>query len=400
MWRLIWFFAGWHRIRVTGASPQWILGAMAKRRVAFRDFRKTDDFTAELVIPRRALPAACGAARKAMCELTVSASGGAPVLLAGLRKRPAFPVMLAVTALLAFACTRFVWFYEVSGNVRVPSQKILRELRELGVGFGTYGPSIEPQHLKNHMLCRIPELSWLTVTQNGGCAVVTVRERPADEPVNDRRTARNVLASRGGVLTRVSVLDGNALCKPGDIVQEGQLLVSAYTDWGYKTQVSGALAEIYAQTSRKSCTLLPEKTLRKVYTGGQSRSVCLILGQKRWKLCGKSGFFDGECDTMTTMHVWTLPGGFSFPAAIEITTRSDYDTVEAAVDPEAAREQMECLVKARTGEDMIAGTIEQARFTMQQCGGAYRLYASLRCEEMIARMVDAGIFKDDVNGND
>ena len=131
MWRLIWFFAGWHRIRVTGASPQWILGAMAKRRVAFRDFRKTDDFTAELVIPRRALPAACAAARKAMCELTVSASGGAPVLLAGLRKRPAFPVMLAVTALLAFACTRFVWFYEVSGNVRVPSQKILRELREL-----------------------------------------------------------------------------------------------------------------------------------------------------------------------------------------------------------------------------------------------------------------------------
>lgn len=86
MWRLIWFFAGWHRIRVTGASPQWILGAMAKRRVAFRDFRKIDDFTAELVIPRRALPAACGAARKAMCELTVSASGGAPVLLAGLRK--------------------------------------------------------------------------------------------------------------------------------------------------------------------------------------------------------------------------------------------------------------------------------------------------------------------------
>lgn len=103
---------------------------------------------------------------------------------------------------------------------------------------------------------------------------------------------------------------------------------------------------------------------------------------------------------MTTMHVWTLPGGFSFPAAIEITTRSDYDTVEAAVDPEAVREQMECLVKARTGEDMIAGTIEQARFTMQQCDGAYRLYASLRCEEMIARMVDAGIFKDDVNGND
>lgn len=400
MWRLIWFFAGWHRVRVTGASPQWILGAMAKRRVAFRDFQKTDEFTAEFIIPRDALPAACTAARKAMCDLTVAASGGFPVLFAGLRKRPFFPVMLAVTALLAFTCTRFVWFYEVTGNERVPTQRILRELRELGVGFGTYGPDIQPQQLKNHMLCRIPELSWLTVTQNGGCAVVTVRERPPGEPINDRKTARNVLAARGGVLTRVSVLEGNALCKPGDVVQEGQLLVSAYTDWGYKTQVSGALAEIYAQTSRKSCIVLPEKTLRKVYTGEQSRCVYLILGQKRWKLFGKSGFLDGECDTMTVRHTWTLPGGFSLPAAIEITTQSGYDTVEAAVDPDAAREQLEQLVKARAGEDMIAGTIEEARFTMQKSGGAYRLYASLRCEEMIARMVDAGIFKDDANAND
>ena len=399
MWRLIWSLAGWHRVRVTGASPQWILGAMAKKRVAFRDFRKTDEFTAEFVIPRSALAAAAAAARKAMCELTVTASGGFPVVFAGLRKRPLFPVMLAVTALLAFTCTRFVWFYEVTGNVRVPSQQILRELRELGVGFGTFGPSIQPQRLKNHMLCRIPELNWLTVTQNGGCAVITVRERPADEPVNDRKTARNVLASRGGVLTRVSVLDGNALCKPGDVVQEGQLLVSAYTDWGYKTQVSGALAEIYAQTSRRSCVVFPEKTLRKVYSGEQSRCVYLILGQKRWKLFGKSGFFGAECDTMTVTHTWTLPGGFSLPAAIEITTRSDYDTVEETVDPETARERLESLVRAHTVEDMIAGTIEEAHFTMRRSGGAYRLYASLRCEEMIARMVDAGIFRDDANAN-
>ena len=399
MWRLVWFFAGWCRIRVTGASPQWILGAMAKRRVAFRDFRKTDDFTAEMVILRHDLPLAHAAARKAMCELELLRCGGFATLFEGLRKRPFFPAALLLAVLAATACTRFVWFYDVEGNDRVPAQKILRELQQLGVGFGTFGPSIQPQRLKNHMLCRIPELQGLTVTQNGGCAVVTVRERPVEEAVADRKTAQNVLAARGGVLTRVSVLEGSCLCKIGDVVQEGQLLVSAYTDWGYKTQVSGALAEIYAATSRRACTVLPEKVLRKSPNGQTRRSVSLVLGRKRWKLFGNSGFSDETCDKMTTTYPLTLPGGYSLPAALEITVRSDYDTEEASLDAETVQQVLEEMTLKRAKAEMIAGTVEEASFSMKHENGAFRLYASLRCEEMIARMVRADIFKDDANAD-
>ena len=249
------------------------------------------------------------------------------------------------------------------------------------------------------MLCRIPELQWLTVTQNGGCAVVTVRERPVEEAVADRKTAQNVLAARGGVLTRVSVLEGSCLCKIGDVVQEGQLLVSAYTDWGYKTQVSGALAEIYAATSRRACTVLPEKVLRKSPNGQTRRSVSLVLGRKRWKLFGNSGFSDETCDKMTTTYPLTLPGGYSLPAALEITVRSDYDTEEASLDAETVQQVLEEMTLKRAKAEMIAGTVEEASFSMKHENGAFRLYASLRCEEMIARMVRADIFKDDANAD-
>lgn len=400
MWRLVWFFAGWLRLRVTGASPQWILGALAKRRVAFRDFQKKDEFTAELLILRRELPLAKAAAEKAMCEVTVMEGGGVPAIFAGLKKRPLLPLLLVLAAAGAFVCTRFVWFYEVTGNERVAEERILYELESLGVGFGTFGPSIEPQRLKNLILCRIPELEWLTVTQNGGCAVVTVRERPVTEPVIDRKTARNVLAARGGVLTRVSVLDGNCLCAVGDIVQEGQLLVSAYTDWGYKTQVSGALAEIYAETAHRSCILLPQSAEEKRYSGQTRRSVSLLFGKKRIHLFGKGGFSGGKCDTMTKTYRFTLPGGYSLPLAIEITTQSDYDTVQTRTQEQTAREQLESLALTRVKDEMIAGTVREASFTLRRENGAYRLYASLRCEEMIARMVDAGIFKDDGNADD
>ena len=76
MWRLVFFLAGWCRIRITGASPQWILSALATRRVAFREFRKTDDFTAELRILKRDLPAAYAAAQRSMCDLELMQCGG------------------------------------------------------------------------------------------------------------------------------------------------------------------------------------------------------------------------------------------------------------------------------------------------------------------------------------
>ena len=67
----------------------------------------------------------------------------------------------------AFVIPKFVFFYEVVGNETVPEAQILRELQNLGVGFGTYGPSIRPQELKNRMLLQIPKLQWLTVQQSG-----------------------------------------------------------------------------------------------------------------------------------------------------------------------------------------------------------------------------------------
>ena len=103
---------------------------------------------------------------------------------------------------------------------------------------------------------------------------------------------------------------------------------------------------------------------------------------------------------MKITHTLTLPGGFSLPVAIEITTKTDYDTVEAQADAGAAQETMERLARERAQADMIAGTICSERYLLERRGGQLRLYSTLECEEMIARMVRAELFKDDANAND
>lgn len=159
-------------------EPEWCLQRLAKARVPFHFCGKPDAFTAGIWILRRDEARVTRLVRAAGCECHVEERGGFPAIFGGLQRRLWLPVLLLAAAAAAVIVPKFVFFYTVEGNETVPSAQILRELQELGVGFGTYGPSIKPQELKNQMLLRIPKLQWLTVQQSGMRAVVVVRERP------------------------------------------------------------------------------------------------------------------------------------------------------------------------------------------------------------------------------
>ena len=346
MWRVIWFFLGASRLSITGASPEWCMQRLAKARIAFHFCAKPDDFTAEVWILRRDEARAAQLVRMGGCDCAVIERGGFSTVFGGLRK--------------------------------------------LGVGFGTYGPSIKPQELKNQMLLRIPKLQWLTVQQSGMCARVVVRERPDKAPVLDRKVPTDVIASRAGVLTRVEAVAGNCLCAPGQAVAGGELLVSAYTDFGFKTQVTAARAEIYAETVRQAVCVLPEAEQIKTNRTAPRYAVSLLVGRRRISLFGADvpeGFYEKETKT----RVLTLPGGFSLPLGIAITRICEYDTREETLRAQDAEGRLLELVQADAMRDMIAGSIRSSSVRTEQSGGCIRLYASLRCEEMIARMRPASL---------
>ena len=390
MWRVIWFFLGVTRLQVTGASPEWCLQRLAKARVPFHFCGKPDAFTAGIWILRRDEARVTRLVRAAGCECHVEERGGFPAIFGGLQRRLWLPVLLLAAAAAAVIVPKFVFFYTVEGNETVPSAQILRELQELGVGFGTYGPSIKPQELKNQMLLRIPKLQWLTVQQSGMRAVVVVRERPEKEPVLDRRSPVNVVAARAGVLTRVQAEAGNCLCAPGQAVSAGELLVSAYTDFGFKTQVTAARAEIYAETIRRATCVLPQHRSVKEAKTARRSAVSLLVGRRRITLFG-GGIPEKPCEKETKTYWLTLPGGFSLPLGIAITGIYEYDTKDEILQEASVQQSLLGQIQTRAQRDMIAGTILDSRCRIQTADGCIRLCATLRCEEMIARMQPANL---------
>lgn len=395
MWRLIWFLQGYVQAELRGASPEWALERLSNARVAFLRVQRIDDFTIALLILRKDVLKAEAAARKAMCELAVVREMGFVKTFGGLWRRRLFALGLVLCAAGAFVIPKFVFFYDVVGNETVPDAEILRALHSLGVGFGTYGPEIQPQALKNKMLLLVPELQWFTVQQSGMCAHVVVRERPEKLAVEERRAPMNVVAAKDGVLTSVSSLEGNCLCAPGQAVTEGQVLISAYTDLEFTTRVSAALGEIYAETLTHKQVVCPDTALFKQPNGMTARRISLLVGEKRWNIFANGGNLEGKCDKITKTHMLTLPGGFEIPVGLEITELSGYDLVKKPLPEETAQALLIEQLERGVRQDMIAGEILDEALDLTKLTGRYELHASVRCEEMIARMVRASILKEE-----
>ncbi len=396
MREVIWFLRGYLILKITGASPSWALNRLAGARIPFWRVAWQDSFTVEICVLRRDREKAAAAIESAMCDHQSLREVGARAAFGGLLRRPVLLVMLVLSVASVVVIPKFVLFYTVTGNETVPDQEILRTLQELNVGFGTFGPRIHPQNIKNHMLNLLPQLQWITVTQNGVCAEVVVRERPPKPEIENRKGFSNIVASQSGVITQQSVLAGQALHKVGDVVEKGELLVSGIVDLETVFTVENANAEIYARTWRKNEALIPSEYGEKIYSGASWTCRWLIIGEKRIKIFGNSGISTTACDKMIETRALSLPGGYIFPVSIVTETFRPYTVAAAQMPGATAQLLLEDYTQRTALGQMVAGEILESRSEMTEQNACYRLSAVLECHEMIAATVEADWIKEDI----
>lgn len=389
--------AGSCRLEVAAAAPELVLNRLTREQLPFWNLLRKDPFTVEITVRHRDREQAEKLATAAMGEVRLLGETGLPVLLRGLQHRKAFAVALVLILIAAYVSTLFVWCIRVEGNERVPDQLILRQLEELGIGFGTWGGDIVPQDLKNHMLNRVPELEWLTVNKDGGLATAVVRERPEVPEVIDRRMVTNLVASQDCLITKMEVLSGGAVCQVGDTVRKGELLISGYQDLEFCTQVTRALGEVYGRTWREQNAVTPAETLWKTDEGETNCRFALLIGKKRINLYGDSGISEVGCDKMIVYHTLTLPGGYTFPLTL-VEERTTARTLEPGtlLLTEAVQLLQDGTARA-VSEDMIAGEILRDDLDVRREGDLYRLTGYYECQEMVARAAPATLSESEGN---
>lgn len=388
---------GYYRVRVRGAAPELALYRLTQSHIPFWDIERVDDFSSDISIRRKDYEQVTAIASRVQEGADLLHEHGLFCHFRGLKKRKLFVLTVFLCFGLAYLLPNFVWCLHVEGNETVPSPQILRELQELGVGFGTWGPSIVPQDLKNQMLNRVPELEWLTVNQSGGLATVVVRERQPAEAIIDRRQVTNLIASQDCILTRIEVYSGQTVCETGQSVRAGQLLVSGYADWEHCIQATRSLGEIYGRTWRRQKAVIPAEWEFQTAAGETHTRYALLLGRRRINFFQNSGIWYPECDKMVTYHQLTLPGGYSFPVTLIAETASEREITTGRLKPREAETILKTGTAAAARTDMVAGEIIREDVTVRPGSGIYELTGTYECHEMVARTAPAILMESEDN---
>lgn len=394
---LVRLLAGYYRIRVRGAAPELALYRLTQAHIPFWDIVRTDDFASDISIRRKDWDQVTAIVSRVQEGADLLGEHGLLCHFRGLKKRKLFVLSVLLCLGLAYLLPNFVWCLHVEGNVVVPEQQILRELQELGVGFGTWGPSIVPQDLKNQMLNQVPALEWLTVNQSGGLATVVVRERQPASAIVDRRQVTNLIASRDCIVTKMEVFSGQAVCKTGQSMRAGELLVSGYADWEHCIQATRSLGEIYGRTWRQQRAVIPADWDFQSDSGGTHTRYALLLGRKRINFFQNSGIWYPECDKMVMYRQLTLPGGYSFPLTLVVETARERTVTAGELKQREAEDTLKTGTAAAARSDMVAGEIVREDLKVRRGSGVYELTGVYECHEMVARTAPAILMESEDN---
>ena len=279
-----------------------------------------------------------------------------------------------------------VYFFQVEGNETIPTRLILEKCEECGISFGASRREVRSEKLKNALLSAIPQLQWAGINTSGCTAIISVRERSVVEQKKSESTVSSIVAVRDGVITDCTVTRGNAVCKPGDAVTAGQVLVSGYTDCGISIQATRAEAEIYANTQRNLEVVTPIVWQEKGDVTGQETKYALIIGNFRINFYKGSGILDTTCDKMYSESYLTLPGGFRLPVILITEQWTYYTPSEVCITEAPAGEVLQQFSKQYLAEQMLAGRILNAQESYSSEEDVFRLQGKYACHEIIGQV--------------
>ncbi len=235
--KLLNYIRGFVIVSVRGFFLERFINTALKRNIYLWDIKSESEHSIHMKMSIRGFKSVRPAAYKTRSKVKILERAGLPFVLAKSKKRKAFVIGAAAALLLFLYLTSFIWSIEVVGNDKVKESEILTALSEVGFSKGSLRYGVDAGKLQNDMLLKLDKLSWIWVDIRGTKAVVEVRERVIPPEIVDKDTPSNIVAKKSGLITQVIAKAGERVIKEGDVVNEGDLLISGVlssNQQGYK----------------------------------------------------------------------------------------------------------------------------------------------------------------------
>ncbi|MBQ7415623.1 MAG: sporulation protein YqfD [Oscillospiraceae bacterium] len=382
LWRSI---SGMVDVSLTSADPGAAMQAINGANIEVFNARQEGELTLRFTLHRNEYRQLRVLMERRGERLELSRRSGLYWAMKQVLRRPVLVLGIALMLFLTLYLPSRVLFVEVDGNVQVPAKLVLEKAEQCGIGFGSARQEVRSERMKNALLQAIPQLQWAGINTYGCRAVISVRERPAEEQPAVQNEVCSIVAARDGIIKEVTVRNGNRVCQVGQAVRAGQVLISGYTDCGIAIRATRAEGEVFAETQRQLDTVLPLNYVQKREIIRQEKKFSLLIGKKQINFSKDSGISTATCDKMYSVNYIMLPGGFQLPIAWITETVTIYETEFVSMDAETAQPWMTHFSDRYLIGAMNAGQIQNKSEQFSQQDDLCVLHGRYACVEMIGK---------------
>lgn len=379
-------------LKIRSADLSASIRRMQNKGIILHDILQIDAYSATFCIQKKDLRIVQAMCRHYSETLEIHKRNDFSMYIQRVLRRPMIVIGAVFLLLLTVFLQNHILFVQVEGNNYIPAKKILEAAARCGIHFGADSSSIRSEETKNALMGAIPQLQWVGVKSAGCVATISVVERKESDEPQPFGGIAHLVARTDGVIERIIVTRGNALCKVGDSVKEGQILISGYFDYGLSTKMTGAEGEVYAFTKHHLHMIAPSQRDVRTDLQGTKQKFFLIIGKKRINFSNSSGILGGSCAKIYKQKYITLPGGFVLPICLVTETWHTYgsQTTQMAISEDAAL----ALAEENLKNQMIGGRIVSRSHTWSDLDGVFQMDVYFGCLEMIGKIRNEEIMKE------
>jgi len=269
-------------------------------------------------------------AKQTKCKVKINTKKGLPFIFNKYKKRKIFFIFLCCIITSIIALSNFIWNIEITGNQNISSEELIETLKEEGLKVGTLKSKINTKEIINKMRLVRSDLAWIGIEINGTNAVVQIVEADKKPDIIPEDEYCNIIATKDGIVTKISAVNGTPLVKEGTTIKKGTVLIGGWLEGKYTgiryVHANGEVkAKVWYEQTEKV-----ETTQRKITkTGNEENRYSVKINNFQINFYKTLSKFQNY-DTIVSSNKLKLFSDFYLP--IEIIKNTNYEKIEKTVE--------------------------------------------------------------------
>jgi len=297
-----------------------INSSIMKLNIGIKDFRKIKQI-----------------AKKTKCRIKIKKKNGIPFFLNRYKKRKIFLIFFSLIIISIIVLSNFIWNIEIIGNENIKVEEIEELLQRNGFGIGKTKIGLNTKEIINQIRLERDDIAWMGIETNGTNAVVEIVEADLKPEIIKEDEYCNIVATKDGIIVKVSAQNGTPVVKEGDLVTKGSVLIQGWLEGKYTgIRYVNANGQVQAKVWYSQTVKVPFKQTKKVKTGEEESKYSVKINNFQINLSKKLSKFE-KYDTIEKNKKLRLFSDFYLPIEINKVTYQEYKNQEFTYTLEDAK---------------------------------------------------------------